>query len=168
MCQHYVAWDYLLVVFFMAKDLNEIENESYSQSDVALYVITAVMDGNCYELLSGSGNVENNSLFQKFSISEGLYFYLIFSLPSDQHILIGANEGLYTLNLNEIHESSLELVSFDYRQAQKMFKNLCFRFKYFCVIYSKSLFNLSFKIKSMLKSMCNVYHLYMKVYHILI
>lgn len=114
MCQHYVAWDNLLVVFFMAKDLNEIENESYSQSDVALYVITAVMDGNCYELLSGSGNVENNSLFQKFSISESLYFYLIFSLPSDQHILIGANEGLYTLNLNEIHESSLELVSFDY------------------------------------------------------
>lgn len=111
MCQHYVAWDYLLVVFFMAKDLNEIENESYSQSDVALYVITAVMDGNCYELLSGSGNVENKSLFQKVSISESLYFYLIFSLPSDQHILIGANEGLYTLNLNEIHESSLELVS---------------------------------------------------------
>ncbi|XP_048731894.1 mitogen-activated protein kinase kinase kinase kinase 3-like isoform X11 [Ostrea edulis] len=28
----------------------------------------------------------------------------------DQHILIGANEGLYTLNLNEIHESSLELL----------------------------------------------------------
>ncbi|XP_041352999.1 mitogen-activated protein kinase kinase kinase kinase 5-like isoform X2 [Gigantopelta aegis] len=28
----------------------------------------------------------------------------------DQYILIGANEGLYTLNLNEIHESSLELV----------------------------------------------------------
>lgn len=28
----------------------------------------------------------------------------------DQYILIGANEGLYTLNLNEIHESSLELL----------------------------------------------------------
>ncbi|XP_078313219.1 mitogen-activated protein kinase kinase kinase kinase 5-like isoform X5 [Crassostrea virginica] len=28
----------------------------------------------------------------------------------DQHILIGANEGLYTLNLNEIHEASLELL----------------------------------------------------------
>ena len=29
----------------------------------------------------------------------------------DEHILIGADEGLYTLNLNEIHEASLELVS---------------------------------------------------------
>lgn len=29
----------------MARDLKEIENESYSQSDVALYVITAVMEG---------------------------------------------------------------------------------------------------------------------------
>ncbi|XP_046332321.1 mitogen-activated protein kinase kinase kinase kinase 5-like isoform X4 [Haliotis rufescens] len=28
----------------------------------------------------------------------------------DQYILIGANEGLYTLNLNEIHESTLELL----------------------------------------------------------
>ncbi|ESO93497.1 hypothetical protein LOTGIDRAFT_178509 [Lottia gigantea] len=28
----------------------------------------------------------------------------------DQRILIGANEGLYTLNLNEIHESSIELL----------------------------------------------------------
>ena len=30
---------------------------------------------------------------------------------SDQHILIGADEGIYTLNLNELHESSMELVS---------------------------------------------------------
>ncbi|XP_059159116.1 mitogen-activated protein kinase kinase kinase kinase 5-like isoform X1 [Physella acuta] len=28
----------------------------------------------------------------------------------DQYIFIGANEGLYTLNLNEIHEASMELV----------------------------------------------------------
>ncbi|CAG2236949.1 Traf2 and NCK-interacting protein kinase,Germinal center kinase 1,Mitogen-activated protein kinase kinase kinase kinase 4,Serine/threonine-protein kinase pakG,Serine/threonine-protein kinase mig-15,Serine/threonine-protein kinase 26,Mitogen-activated protein kinase kinase kinase kinase 3,Serine/threonine-protein kinase 4,Serine/threonine-protein kinase 3,Serine/threonine-protein kinase pakB,Serine/threonine-protein kinase MST20 [Pyricularia oryzae 70-15],Serine/threonine-protein kinase 24,Serine/threonine- len=28
----------------------------------------------------------------------------------DQYLLLGANEGLYTLNLNEIHESSLELL----------------------------------------------------------
>jgi len=30
---------------------------------------------------------------------------------ADQHILIGADEGIYTLNLNELHESSMELVS---------------------------------------------------------
>ena len=29
----------------------------------------------------------------------------------DQHVLLGADEGLYTLNLNEIHENSMELVS---------------------------------------------------------
>ena len=29
----------------------------------------------------------------------------------DQHILIGADEGIYTLNLNELHESTMELVS---------------------------------------------------------
>jgi len=33
---------------------------------------------------------------------------------SDEHILIGATEGLYTLNLNEIHEASLELVRLIY------------------------------------------------------
>lgn len=77
---------------------------------MVLYFIAAGMEGNCYELLSRSGNVENNSLFQKVSISESVLLF-IFSSPSDQHILIGANEGLYTLNLNEIHESSLELVS---------------------------------------------------------
>lgn len=32
-------------------------------------------------------------------------------LSTDQYIFIGANEGLYTLNLNEIHEASMELVS---------------------------------------------------------
>ena len=36
---------------------------------------------------------------------------MLLFLTSDEHILIGANEGLYTLNLNEIHEASLELVS---------------------------------------------------------
>jgi hypothetical protein len=28
----------------------------------------------------------------------------------DQHLLIGADEGIYTLNLNELHESSMELL----------------------------------------------------------
>lgn len=87
MCEHYVAWD-KPVVFFMARDLKEIENESCSQSDVALYVITAVMEGNCYELLSGSGNVENNSLFQKVSISESVYFYLFSLCPQINTFLL--------------------------------------------------------------------------------
>lgn len=29
---------------------------------------------------------------------------------ADQHILIGADEGIYTLNMNELHESTMELV----------------------------------------------------------
>jgi len=29
---------------------------------------------------------------------------------ADQHILIGSDTGLYTMNLNEIHENSMELV----------------------------------------------------------
>ena len=29
----------------------------------------------------------------------------------DQHILIGTDEGIYTFNLNEIHENTMELVS---------------------------------------------------------
>ena len=28
----------------------------------------------------------------------------------DQHVLLGADEGIYTLNLNEIHEGTMELV----------------------------------------------------------
>lgn len=54
------------MVFFMVKDLNEIENESYSQLDVVFYVIIVVMDGNCYEFLLGLGNVENNFFFKNF------------------------------------------------------------------------------------------------------
>lgn len=37
----------------------------------------------------------------------GFVLYMI----SDQHLLIAADEGIYTLNLNEIHENSMELVS---------------------------------------------------------
>ena len=38
-----------------------------------------------------------------------MFFAYIF--VSDQRVLIGAEEGLYTLNLNEIHENTMELVS---------------------------------------------------------
>jgi len=40
-----------------------------------------------------------------------LILLLCVSACLDQHILIGADEGIYTLNLNELHESSMELVS---------------------------------------------------------
>jgi len=40
-----------------------------------------------------------------------LMLMMFISACSDQHILIGADEGIYTLNLNELHESSMELVS---------------------------------------------------------
>jgi len=42
-------------------------------------------------------------------------------LIADQHILIGANEGLYTLNLNEIHENTMELVSISCRRNHHLF-----------------------------------------------
>ena len=28
----------------------------------------------------------------------------------DQHILVGAEEGIYTLNLNELHENAMDLL----------------------------------------------------------
>ena len=43
------------------------------------------------------------------------------SLISDQHILIGTDEGIYTFNLNEIHENSMELVSAFNRPAFDQF-----------------------------------------------
>ena len=39
---------------------------------------------------------------------------------TDQHILLGADEGLYTLNLNEIHENSMELVRLIYFKLQNV------------------------------------------------
>ena len=49
--------------------------------------------------------VENGS-FMDQSVVISLCFHVV-----DQHILIGADEGIYTLNLNELHESTMELVS---------------------------------------------------------
>lgn len=125
--------------------------KSYSQSDVALYVITAVMEGNCYELLSGSGNVENNSHCQKVYIRESvLLFNFLFALRST-HSYWCQWRIIYSESERDtwIKSGTGEFVTIG--RPQKMFKNLNYSFKYFCVIYSRSLFNLSFKIKSMLK-----------------
>lgn len=126
------------------------------------------MEGNCYELLSGSGNVENNSHCQKVYIRESvLLFNFLFALRST-HSYWCQWRIIYSESERDtwIKSGTGEFVTIG--RPQKMFNDLNYSFKYFCVIYSRSLFNLSFKIKSMLKTMCNVYHLYMKMYLILI
>ena len=37
----------------------------------------------------------------------------------DQHIILGADQGVYTLNLNEIHEGAMDLVSFHHLSTLK-------------------------------------------------
>ena len=37
-------------------------------------------------------------------------FTFVFVVPLDQYVLLGCDEGIYTLNLNEIHEGTMELV----------------------------------------------------------
>lgn len=118
--------------------------KSYSLSDVALYVITAVMEGNCYELLLGSGNVENNSLFQKVSISESLYFYLNFlSVHRSTHSYWCQWRIIYSESERDtwIKSGTGEFVTIG--RPQKMFNDLNYSFKYFCVIYSRSFIYLS-------------------------
>ena len=38
-------------------------------------------------------------------------------LISDQHVLLAADEGIYTLNMNELHEGSMVLVSHAFWQS---------------------------------------------------
>ena len=57
--------------------------------------------------MKGLGQFQLNCSLFAFSVIPLMIFDILYL---DQHILIGANEGLYTLNLNEIHEASLELV----------------------------------------------------------
>ena len=47
----------------------------------------------------------------------------------DQHILIGTDEGIYTFNLNEIHENTMELVSFGSIEQFDLFN--FYKHKYF-------------------------------------
>ena len=37
-------------------------------------------------------------------------FTFVVVVPLDQYVLLGCDEGIYTLNLNEIHEGTMELV----------------------------------------------------------
>lgn len=107
--------------------------KSYSQSDVALYVITAVMEGNCYELLSGSGNVESNSHCQKVYIRESvLLFNFLFALRSTHS---------YWCQWRIIYSESERDTWI--KSGTGEFNDLNYSFKYFCVIYSRSLIYLS-------------------------
>lgn len=77
------------------------------------------------------------------SISESLYFYLFSLCPQINTFLLVPMKDyilwIWTRYMNQVWNWWV----CDYRQAQKMFNDLNYSFKYFCVIYSRSLIYLS-------------------------
>lgn len=142
--------------------------KSYSQSDVALYVITAVMEGNCYELLSGSGNVENNSHCQKVYIRESvLLFNFLFALRST-HSYWCQWRIIYSESERDtwIKSGTGEFVTIG-RPIKCLKISIIVSSIFVWFIQDLYLIYLS-RSNPCSKAICNVYHLYMKMYHILI
>ncbi len=55
------------------------------------------------------------------------YNRICWYFPIDQYLVLGAEEGIYTLNLNELHEDTMEKVAMLYFLYLLVFN--CFRVK---------------------------------------
>lgn len=126
----------------MAKDSKEIENDSYCQM-WPFNVITAVMEGEIAMNFYQDQGMWKIILSFRESISESLYFYLFsLCLQINTFLLVPMKDyilWIWTRYMNQVWNWWV----CDYRQAQKMFNDLNYSFKYFCVIYSRSLIYLS-------------------------